>query len=49
MYLQRYTEAPGLVETGKYAMRLFCREGGCLMYSDTYTKSPIWALQNVSS
>ncbi len=48
-YLKRYTEAPGLVEAGKYAIRLFCREGGCLMYTDNYLKSPAWALQNVSS
>ena len=48
-YLQIYQEASGLVERGLYAIRLFCREGGCLMYNDTGSTSQIWGVMNASS
>jgi HK97 family phage major capsid protein len=48
MYLQRYTQGVGLAENGMFAVNLFGRAGGALMFNDTSAPSPIWALQNHS-
>lgn len=48
LYLQRYTQGAGLAENGMFAVNLFGRAGGALMFSDTSAPSPIWALQNHS-
>jgi HK97 family phage major capsid protein len=49
MYLQRYWQSTGLVTSGAWAVRLFCRISGQLMFNDPNSACPIQVLQNVSS
>ena len=44
MYLQRYTQGVGLAENGMFAVNLFGRVGGTLMFNDSSAPSPILAL-----
>jgi HK97 family phage major capsid protein len=49
MYLQRYWQSTALVTQGAWAVRLFCRISGQLMFNDPNSTCPIQVLQNVSS
>jgi HK97 family phage major capsid protein len=46
--LMLYREAPGLVERGEVALKVFARADGVLAYTDTTSPSPFIAIQNHS-
>jgi HK97 family phage major capsid protein len=44
-YVQVYKEVPGLVENGLLALKMVCRWGGTLLYTDSGSPAPFGVLQ----
>jgi hypothetical protein len=44
-YVQVVREAAGLAENGQVGLRLFCRAGGELLYTDSGSPAPFGLLQ----